>query len=201
MANSQQPTPPSPMLQPQSVGTKSTWGNTRHANEVRFLLLSECPPPVTDTGSRASHRNYKVWNNYQTERRKSHTDLISPTHPLLPIATACLSYSEEDSPLALPSRSCTASSPQMVAQYGDRITTMTTGEVMDTDPLQWSTLNSLHPTCTSPALQRVSHSRGDKIYLRGVRPMRHANEVRPLLLCECPPPVTDRGSTEVFACH
>ena len=36
----------------------------------------------------------------ETERRKSHTDLISPTHPLLPIATACLSYNEEDRPSA-----------------------------------------------------------------------------------------------------
>ena len=34
------------------------------------------------------------------ERRKSHVDLINPTHPLLPIATDCLSYSEEDRPSA-----------------------------------------------------------------------------------------------------
>ena len=33
-------------------------------------------------------------------RRKSHIDLIDPTHPLLPIATECLSYSEEDRPSA-----------------------------------------------------------------------------------------------------
>ena len=32
----------------------------------------------------------------ETERRKSHIDLIDPTHPLLPIAVDCLSYSEED---------------------------------------------------------------------------------------------------------
>ena len=31
-----------------------------------------------------------------TERRKSHIDLINPSHPLLPIATVCLSYKEED---------------------------------------------------------------------------------------------------------
>ena len=34
----------------------------------------------------------------EIERRKSHIDRIDPTHPLLPIATACLSYSEEDRP-------------------------------------------------------------------------------------------------------
>ena len=36
----------------------------------------------------------------ETERRKSHIDLIDPTHPLLPIAIDCLSYHEEDRPLA-----------------------------------------------------------------------------------------------------
>ena len=36
----------------------------------------------------------------ETERRKSHIDLIDPTHPLLPMATDCLSYSEEDRPSA-----------------------------------------------------------------------------------------------------
>ena len=35
-----------------------------------------------------------------TERRKSHIDLINPSHPLLPIATVCLSYKEEDRPSA-----------------------------------------------------------------------------------------------------
>ena len=35
-----------------------------------------------------------------TERRKSHIDLIDPSHPLLPIATVCLSYKEEDRPSA-----------------------------------------------------------------------------------------------------
>ena len=34
------------------------------------------------------------------ERRKSHIDLIDPTHPLLPIAIDCLSYSEKDRPSA-----------------------------------------------------------------------------------------------------
>ena len=34
------------------------------------------------------------------QRRKSHIDLIDPTHPLLPIATDCLSYNEEDRPSA-----------------------------------------------------------------------------------------------------
>ena len=36
----------------------------------------------------------------ETERRKSHIDLIDPTHPLLPIAIDCLSYNEEDRPSA-----------------------------------------------------------------------------------------------------
>ena len=34
------------------------------------------------------------------ERRKSHIDLINPSHPLLPIATVCLSYKEEERPSA-----------------------------------------------------------------------------------------------------
>ena len=34
------------------------------------------------------------------ERRKSHIDLIDPTHALLPTARSCLSYSEEDRPSA-----------------------------------------------------------------------------------------------------
>ena len=37
---------------------------------------------------------------FETERRKSHIDLIDPTHPLLRMATDCLSYSEEDRPSA-----------------------------------------------------------------------------------------------------
>ena len=36
----------------------------------------------------------------ETERRKSHIDLIDSTHPLLPIATDCLSYNEKDRPSA-----------------------------------------------------------------------------------------------------
>ena len=35
---------------------------------------------------------------FDTERRKSHIDLIPPTHPLLGISKACLSYQEEDRP-------------------------------------------------------------------------------------------------------
>ena len=34
------------------------------------------------------------------ERRKSHIDLINPTHPILPIATNCLNYREKDRPSA-----------------------------------------------------------------------------------------------------
>ena len=36
----------------------------------------------------------------EPERRKKHIDLIDPTHPLLPIALACLEYRERDRPLA-----------------------------------------------------------------------------------------------------
>ena len=36
----------------------------------------------------------------ETERRKPHIDLVNPTHPLLPIATDCLSYIEDDRPSA-----------------------------------------------------------------------------------------------------
>ena len=35
-----------------------------------------------------------------SERRKSHIDIIDPTHSLLPIALSCLSYSEKDRPSA-----------------------------------------------------------------------------------------------------
>jgi len=33
----------------------------------------------------------------EIKRHKSHIDLINPSHPLLPIATACLSYIEDRS--------------------------------------------------------------------------------------------------------
>ena len=36
----------------------------------------------------------------EIERRKSHISLINPTHPLLPIATNCLSFNEADRPSA-----------------------------------------------------------------------------------------------------
>ena len=35
-----------------------------------------------------------------SERRKSHIDLIDPAHPLLPMALRCINYSEEDRPSA-----------------------------------------------------------------------------------------------------
>ena len=38
---------------------------------------------------------------FDTERRKSHIDLIPPTHPLLGISKVCLSYQEEDRPTAV----------------------------------------------------------------------------------------------------
>ena len=36
----------------------------------------------------------------ESERCKSHIDLINPTHPILPIATNCLNYREKDRPSA-----------------------------------------------------------------------------------------------------
>ena len=59
----------------------------------------------------------------ETERRKSHTNLISPTHPLLPIATACLSYSEDDRPSAQELCHCLAAlkeAPQYYSVTADR---------------------------------------------------------------------------------
>ena len=52
---------------------------------------------VIDTRSPTGRTEMPV---LETERRKSHIDLIDPTHPLLPIATDCLSYGEEDRPSA-----------------------------------------------------------------------------------------------------
>ena len=49
--------------------------------------------PLSPTGS-------KYVPVLETERRKSHIDLIDSTHPLLLIAIDCLSYSEEDRPSA-----------------------------------------------------------------------------------------------------
>ena len=36
----------------------------------------------------------------ESERRKNHTDLVDPTHPLLPIAMDCLKYRENERPLS-----------------------------------------------------------------------------------------------------
>ena len=56
----------------------------------------------------------------ETERRKSHIDQIDPTHPLLPMATDCLSYKEEDRPSAQDLCHCLAVLKQ-APQYGDSV--------------------------------------------------------------------------------
>ena len=56
----------------------------------------------------------------ETERRKSHIDLIDPTHPLLPIATDCLSHNEEDRPSAQDLCHCLAALKE-AQQYGDSV--------------------------------------------------------------------------------
>ena len=56
----------------------------------------------------------------ETERRKSHIDLIDPTHPLLSIATNCLNYNEEDRPSAQELCHRLAGLKQ-APQYGDSV--------------------------------------------------------------------------------
>ena len=54
---------------------------------------------------------------HETERRKSHIDI---THPLLPIATDCLSYNEEDKPSA--QQPCQRlAALEEASQYGDSV--------------------------------------------------------------------------------
>ena len=52
------------------------------------------PFPASPTG----HTDVPV---IDTERRKEQIDTISPAHPLLPVATECLKYNQEDRPSAL----------------------------------------------------------------------------------------------------
>ena len=54
------------------------------------------------------------------ERRKSHIDLINPTHTLLPIATDCLSYGEEDRPSAL-ELCCRLAALKQAPKYGESV--------------------------------------------------------------------------------
>ena len=56
----------------------------------------------------------------ETERRKSDIDLIDPTHPLLPMATDCLSYNEEDRPSAQELCHCLAALKE-APQYRDSV--------------------------------------------------------------------------------
>ena len=56
----------------------------------------------------------------EIERRKSHISLINPTHPLLPIATDCLSFNEEDRPSAQELCYCLAA-VKKAPQYGDSV--------------------------------------------------------------------------------
>ena len=67
------------------------------------ILTRQFPDPgpsievVEDRRSRVGRIQIPIPEN---ERRKSHIDLIDPTHPLLPLALRCLSYLEEDRPSA-----------------------------------------------------------------------------------------------------
>ena len=56
----------------------------------------------------------------ETERRKSHIDLIVSTHPLLPIANDCLNYNEEDRPSAQDLCQRIAALKE-TSQYGDSV--------------------------------------------------------------------------------
>ena len=56
----------------------------------------------------------------ENERRMSHINLINPIHPLLPIATACLSYNEEDRPSAQELCQWLAALKE-TSQYGDSV--------------------------------------------------------------------------------
>ena len=56
----------------------------------------------------------------ETERRKSHIDLIDSTHPLLSIATDCLDYSEEERPSAQ-KLCCHLASLKKASQYGESV--------------------------------------------------------------------------------
>ena len=56
----------------------------------------------------------------EIERRKSHISLINLTHPLLPIATDCLSFNEEDRPSAQELCYCLAA-VKKAPQYGDSV--------------------------------------------------------------------------------
>ena len=59
------------------------------------------PGPRTETVEGLQSPVQKVYMAVpEIKRRKSRIDLINPSHPLLPIATACLSYDEEDRPSA-----------------------------------------------------------------------------------------------------
>ena len=67
------------------------------------IMTRQFPDPgtamrvVEDSRSPTGTMNMPVLDS---ERRKSHIDLIKPTHTLLPTALSCLSYSEKDRPSA-----------------------------------------------------------------------------------------------------
>ena len=68
--------------------------------QIMTRQLPKPGPPmqvVEDSRSPTGTTNMPV---LESERRKSHIDLIDPTHPLLPTALGCLSYSEKDRPSA-----------------------------------------------------------------------------------------------------
>jgi len=69
--------------------------------------------PLSPTGS-------KYVPVLETERRKSHIDLINPSHPFLPMATDCLSYNEKERPSAQELCHRLAALKE-TSQYGDSV--------------------------------------------------------------------------------
>ena len=72
-------------------------------------------------GSRIKHTRHRPQVCLETERHKSHIDLIDPTHPLLRIATDCLS-SEKKRPSASDLCHCLAALKQSGATWEEKLT-------------------------------------------------------------------------------
>ena len=87
------------------------------------IIIRQFPDPgprmkmVSDPQSPTGSKYVPV---VETERRKLHIGLIDPTHPLLPMATDCLSYSEEDRPSAQDLCHRLAALKE-ASQYGDSV--------------------------------------------------------------------------------
>ena len=79
----------------------------------------------------------------EIERRKSHISLINPTHPLLPIATNCLSFNEADRPSAQELCYCLAALKKApwyddsVQQARERSRQLCTTELVEIENREW----------------------------------------------------------------